>query len=79
MTTDDNDISSETPGVESEDDTITVTVDVPVDVLHRLSGDDLDTEGSMRSALRFWADMDTNDRRKLARDQTRQICDGGPR
>jgi hypothetical protein len=78
MTTDDNDISSETPGVESED-TITVTVDVPVDVLHRLSGDDLDTEGSMRSALRFWADMDTNDRRALARDQARQICDGGPR
>jgi len=40
MSTDDTNIDTPTPGVESED-TITVTVDVPVDVLHALDNVDL--------------------------------------
>lgn len=80
MSADDTNIETPTPGVEAKQDTVAVTLDVPVDVLATIAGDSaLDTEQSMRAALQFWADMSAGNRAELAREQAAQIRGGDTR
>jgi hypothetical protein len=80
MSTEEPDIETPTPGVEANKDTVSVTLDVPVDVLAAIAGDgELATEQSMRAALRYWADMSAGNRAEMAREQAVQIRDGDAR
>jgi len=54
MSADKTNIDTPTPGVEAKEDTVAVTLDVPVDVLATIAGgDELATEQSMRAALQY--------------------------
>lgn len=80
MSTEEPTKPSPTPGVEAKNDTVAVTLDVPVDVLATIAGDTaLDTEQSMRAALQFWSDMSAGNRAEVAREQAVQIRGGDTR
>jgi hypothetical protein len=80
MSADKTNIDTPTPGVEAKEDTVAVTLDVPVDVLATIAGgDELATEQSMRAALQYWADMDAHNRAEMAREQSQQIRGGDTR
>jgi hypothetical protein len=79
MSTEESNIETPTPGVEAKNDTVAVTLDVPVEILATLAGDELDTETSMRAAVAFWADMSAENRAELVRERSAQIRDGGTR